>query len=160
MFSNDAFRVIESKAVFEDLKLSSKIQFSIDVAQVNTHHAHLYLLVSSNKKNGGISRILASVVWWWYMETWNTPEFQMKWNTTILSVWLTSFKCCICAWAGFKIAVVWKLIFIYVDFILLLSLHERINALLGVFIIKTNISTFNVDRSPISFHDGFALRTL
>ena len=39
MFPNDAFRVIESKAVFEDLNLSTETQFSTNVAQVSTHSA-------------------------------------------------------------------------------------------------------------------------
>ena len=52
MFPNDVFRVIDSKAVFEDLNLSTEIKFSTDVAQVSTHAAYLYWLVSSNKKVG------------------------------------------------------------------------------------------------------------
>ena len=58
MFPNDAFRVTDSKAVFEDLNLSTEIQFSTDVAELSTHPGYLYLVVSSNKKNGGTSRIL------------------------------------------------------------------------------------------------------
>ena len=42
MSPNDAFRVIDSKAVFEDLNLSTEILFSTDVAQVSTHPAYLY----------------------------------------------------------------------------------------------------------------------
>ena len=75
MSPNDAFRVIDSKAVFEDLNLSTEIQFSTDVAQMSTHSAYLYWVVSSNKKNGGISRILTLVLW---CERSNTPEFQGK----------------------------------------------------------------------------------
>ena len=39
---NDAFRVIDSKVVFEDLNLSTEIQFSTDVAQMRTHPAYSY----------------------------------------------------------------------------------------------------------------------
>ena len=53
MFPNDAFRVIDSKVVFEDLDLSTEIQFSTDVAKVSTHTAYLYSVVSSNKKKRG-----------------------------------------------------------------------------------------------------------
>ena len=51
MFPNDAVRVIESKVVFEDLNLSTEIQFSAVVAKVSTHPVYLYSVVSSNKKN-------------------------------------------------------------------------------------------------------------
>ena len=49
---NDAFRVIDSKVVFEDLNLSTEIHFSTDVAQMSIHPAYLYWVVSNNKKNG------------------------------------------------------------------------------------------------------------
>ena len=42
MSPNGAFRVTDSKSVFEDLNLSTEIQFSTDVAQVNTHTAYFY----------------------------------------------------------------------------------------------------------------------
>ena len=42
MSPNDAFRVIDSKAVFEDLNFSIEIQFPTDVAQVSTHPTYLY----------------------------------------------------------------------------------------------------------------------
>ena len=42
MFPNNAFRVTDSKAVFEDLNLFTEIQFSTDVAELSTHPGYLY----------------------------------------------------------------------------------------------------------------------
>ena len=83
MSPNDAFRIIDSKAVSEDLNLSTEIQFSTDLAQVSTHSAYLYWVVSNNKKT---EAYLGS----WHLcsdddtcERLNTPEFQIKGYTTI-----------------------------------------------------------------------------
>ena len=69
MSPNNAFRVIDSKAVLEYLNLSTEIQFSTDVVQVSTHPAYLYsepylgfLHLCSNDDT---------------CERSNTPEFQI-----------------------------------------------------------------------------------
>ena len=93
MCPNEAFRVIGSKLVFEDLNLFTEIQFSSDVAHLSIHLIYLYWLMSSNEKS---EAHLGS----WHLssdndsyERSNTSEFEIKGNPTILSVWLTSFEC-------------------------------------------------------------------
>ena len=49
MSPNDTFRVTDSKAVFEDLNLSTEIQFSTDVAYLSTHTAYLHWSMSNKK---------------------------------------------------------------------------------------------------------------
>ena len=95
MCRNDAFRVIGSKLVFDDLNLFTEIQFSSDVAHLNIHLIYLYWLMSSNEKSEA------------YLGSWhlssdndsyvrpNTSEFEIKGNPIISSVWLTSFECCV-----------------------------------------------------------------
>ena len=42
MFPNDKFRATDSKPVFEDLNLSTDIQFLTDVAYLSTHPVYLH----------------------------------------------------------------------------------------------------------------------
>ena len=83
MSPNDGYRVIDSKAGFEYLNLSTEIQFSTDVVQVSPHPVYLYWVVSSSKKT---EAYLGS----WHLssdddtcERSNTPEFQIKEYTVI-----------------------------------------------------------------------------
>ena len=98
MSPNDPFRVIGSKPVIAFLKLSTKIQFSTDVAHMSTHPVYLYWSMSSNKE-------MEAYRGSWHLcsdndtcDRSNTPEFEIKGNTAISSVWLTSCKCCIGTW--------------------------------------------------------------
>ena len=81
--SKDAFRVIGSKPVFEDLNLSTEIQFSTHVGHLSTHLVYFYWSLSSNKKS---QTCLGS----WHLtfdndtcERSNTSEFEIKGNTAI-----------------------------------------------------------------------------
>lgn len=83
MSPDSAFRVIESKPIFEDLNISTEIQFSTDVAQVGIHAAHLDLSLSSNKKTKACPGL-------WHLYSGNDTcerskmsAFQMKGNTKI-----------------------------------------------------------------------------
>ena len=97
MSPNDAFKVIGNNPVFVDFNLSTEIQFSTDVEHLNTHSVYSYWSISSSKKT---EVYFGS----WHMhcdndtcERSNKHEFEIKGNTTIFSVWINSFKCCI--WA-------------------------------------------------------------
>ena len=88
----DGFRLIDSKPVNEVLMLSTEIQFSTDVAHLSTHPVYLYWSMSSNK---GTEAYLGS----WNLcsdndtcDRSNSPEFEIKGNSTVSSVWLTSFQ--------------------------------------------------------------------
>ena len=51
MSPNDAFGVIGSKPVFEDLNLSTEIQFSTDIGHLSTHSVYTYISVRKTKQN-------------------------------------------------------------------------------------------------------------